>query len=244
MKTFTNFDLPVKHLEGEGEHYVPPKARDPHEIERRRMLAKGVLLAEKQAEGIKIARGILEQMVDQDDTLFATRTLAAASLNTAWYSYAQGAQDVMRRTLQLPNYEDMDETNASEYLFDTAIDQMGEAEIIAQRLVRDGHERRRLYVVHKKPLGLKLGNTAIVLATIPHANQLAYLQDPAFRQMLARDCALGVLEDSRTLYKQMNGSNPTLAQLADQDSPLSVYWRNQANNLAYNALELAQKIKG
>ena len=242
MKTFKNFDLPVKHLEGKSEHYVPPKARNPYEIERRKMLPKGVLMAEMQAKGIKVARGILEQMIDQEDTIFATRTLAAASLNTAWYNYAQGAQDVMRRTLQLPNYEDMDEANAEEYLFNTAIDQMGQAETFAKRLVRDGHERRRLYVMHKKPLGVKLGNTALVLATIPKANQLAYLQDPAFRQMLTRDCALGLLEDSRTLYKQV-GSNPTLAQLADQDSPLAVYWRHQANNLAYDALEIAKEFK-
>jgi hypothetical protein len=242
MKTFKNFDLPVKHLEGEGEHYVPPKARDPYEIERRKMLGKGVLMAEMQAKGIKVAHGILKYMVDKDDTLFTTKTLAAASLNTAWYNYAQGAQDVMRRTLQLPNYELVDEADPEEYLFNVAIDQMGEAETIAQRLVRDGQERRRLYVAHKKPLGLKLGNTALVLATIPHANQLAYLRDPAFRQMLARDSSLEVLEDSRNLYKQV-GSNPTLAQLADQDSPLAVYWRRQANDLAYDALEIAKEFK-
>ena len=47
-----------------------------------------------------------------------------------------------------------------------------------------------------------------------------------------------MLEDSRTLYKQV-GSNPTLAQLSDNDSPLSVYWRRNAPDTAYEALEQA-----
>jgi hypothetical protein len=40
------------------------------------------------------------------------------------------------------------------------------------------------------------------------------------------------------------GSNPTLAQLSDKDSPLSVYWRRNANDLAYDALEQAYEAIG
>jgi hypothetical protein len=239
MKTFKKFDLPVKHLEGEGEHYVPPKARDPQEIERRHQLMPGLLMAEMQAKGIKIARCILEQMQDEEDALFATKTLGAAALNTAWYSFAQGAKDVMRRQLTLPPYDEYGEDVDMALIVDDAVYQLSEAEKVADSMVKEGHEKRRLYVIRKKVIGVKLGDAALTLGSAAYANLIAQIpDDPEYQQKLARRSALELLEQSRTLYKQAD-SNPTLAQLADKDSPLSVYWRRTANDWAYNALESA-----
>ena len=39
--------------------------------------------------------------------------------------------------------------------------------------------------------------------------------------------ALELLDISKSMYKEV-GANPTLAQLADKDSPLSVFWRRHA----------------
>lgn len=242
MKTFKKFDLPVKHLEGEGEHYIPPKARDAEEIARRRQLAPGVLMAEMQLKGIKIARSILELIMDEEDTLFTTKTLGAAALNTAWYNFAQGAKDVMRRQLTLPPYDEYGEDVDKAFIIGDAAEQMCVAEHEASLMVREGHEKRRLYVARKKVIGVKLGDSALILASAPYADIIPHINDPVYGQLLARRSALELLEDSRTLYKQV-GSNPTLAQLADQDSPLSVYWRHQANDLAYSALELAKEFK-
>ena len=242
MRTFKHFDLPVKHLEGEGEHYIPPKARDEAEIERRQDLAPGVLMAEMQAKGIKIAKNILELMIDTEDTLFATKTLGASSLNTAWYNYAQGAKNVMRRTLSLPSYDELGEEVTKTNLIDLATFRLGTAQWAANNLVKDGHERRRLYIKHKKIIGGQLGNAALVLANVPAAEAIAFFDDdPAYQQLIARQSATSLLEDSRMLYKQV-GSNPTLAQLSDQDSPLSVYWRRNAPDAAYQALEEATEI--
>lgn len=242
MKTFIHFDLPVKHLEGEGEHYVPPKAREAQEIERRKQLVPGVLMAEMQQKGIRIAKSILELMMDEEDTLFVTKTLGASLLNTAWYNYAQGAKNVMRRTLTLPAYGELDQQITKPYLVEMAVKHMHTAERSATNLVNDGYERRRLYVKHKKIIGSTLGNAALILANVPHTEVIAYFDDPAYQQLIARQSALEVLEDSRTLYKQV-GSNPTLAQLGDNDSPLSVYWRRNAPDLAYEVLEQAVDAK-
>ena len=237
MTTFKEFDLPVKHLQG-GEHYVPPKARDSVEIARRKQYNPGVLLAELQLRGIEIARTILELVADQEDTLFTTRTLGAAALNTSWYSYAMGAEDVMRRRLTLPSIDEFGENITKPAIIGSAIEQIEVAERAAGIMVDEGHEKKPLYAVRKKVIGVNLGNSALTLASVPFVNILNRSNDPEFQQDIARQGALELLEDSRTLYKQVD-SNPTLAQLADNDSPLSVYWRRNANDVAFEALEQA-----
>ncbi|HUD03528.1 MAG TPA: hypothetical protein VMR51_01955 [Patescibacteria group bacterium] len=238
MKAFKQFDLPVKHLAGEGNHYVSPKAREAGEIERRKRLVSGVLMAEMQATGIKIAKNILEIMQAEEDTMFVTRTLGASAINTAWYNYAAGAKNVMRRTLSLQAYEDLGQEITTPNLIGLAAGQISTAERSAANLVKDGHEKRKLYVKHKKIIGATLGSAALVLANAPHAEVIAYFEDPALKQLVARQSALELLEDSRTLHLQV-GSNPTLAQLSDKDSPLSVYWRRHAPDVSYEALEQA-----
>jgi hypothetical protein len=195
-------------------------------------------MAEMQQRGIHIARIMLEQAIDKEDTLFMTKTLAAAAINTAWYNYAAGAKNVMRRTLTLPSYEMMDETIAKPLLIDHAAQHMKVAENYATDLVTDGHEKRHLYEKHKKIIGSTLGNTAIELANVPLAEILGYTEDPKFQKSVVRHSALEMLEDSRTLHLQV-GSNPTLGQLSDNDSPLSVYWRRNAPDTAFEALEEA-----
>jgi hypothetical protein len=238
MKTFRDFDLPVKHLEGDGEHYVPPKARDCEEIERRKQLVPGVLMAELQLKGIKIARNILEIVQQQDDGIFVVRTLGAAALNTSWYNYAMGAQDVMRRRLNLPSIDEFGEDVTKSKIITDAVEQMGVAEDEADIMVQEGHEKRRLYDIRKKVIGKSLGNSALTLASVPYADILSKSYDPKFRQYVARQGALEILEESRMLHITV-GSNPTLAQLADNDSPLSVYWRRNADDAAFDALEQA-----
>ena len=77
------------------------------------------------------------------------------------------------------------------------------------------------------------------MASVPYAAVLGRLDDdPESQQYLARRGAMELLEESRTLHNHVD-SNPTLAQLADNDSPLSVYWRRNADDMAYEALEQA-----
>ena len=90
----------------------------------------------------------------------------------------------------------------------------------------------------KMRVGMNLGNTALIMSSITNAEAINEAASPALRQYITRQTALETLEESRTLFERV-GSNPTLAQLTDADSPLSVFWRRTAPNAAYDALEYA-----
>ena len=160
MKTFKEFDLPVKHLEG-GEHYVPPKARDFDEIERRKQLAPGVLLAELQKRGIEIAKQILELTAERDETLFTTRTLgAAASKHRLGITTLRAPKMSMRRRLTLPNIDEFGDNVTESQLLVQPLGKWAVAEMKRDTMVDEGHEKRRLYVARKKLIGMQLGNSA------------------------------------------------------------------------------------
>ncbi len=97
---YKDFDLPTNH-QAKGEDYIPPKARQADEIERRRRLPSGTLLAEQQRDGIAISAEALARLEREEDLQFASRILGASALNTSWYLFAKGAP-VMRRRLKLP----------------------------------------------------------------------------------------------------------------------------------------------
>ncbi len=104
---FTQFEIPVAHLPSPevapGAHYVPPKALDPSEAERRSGRHRGHLVAEQQLAGIQIAAATLESLENPKDIKFMADTFALAAFNTAWYLYAADAEmEVMRRHVDLP----------------------------------------------------------------------------------------------------------------------------------------------
>lgn len=236
-KPYSNFDLPRQHIYSD--HYVPSRARDTEEIARRRALPTGTILAEYQRDGLQMATNILAHVEEPEDVAFAVDTLAASGLNSAWYSYARHAS-VMRRRLSLPELAN-DEvgdgwrqtrngllTKAQRGLAFTA-------ELAGQLAASrsEGREVDRQSIA----LGRQLGNVSLELACVRLGNAPESLS--AFDvQSLAREQALEALEYSRVVASQ-TGTHPSLAQLADVDSPLSVYWRREATNGAYEAYERA-----
>lgn len=234
---FKDFDLTVKHVDGR--HYVPPKARRPEEIERRRRLPRGSLLAEQQRKGIVIGAAILHRVQEPEDITFTRRVLAAGGLNTAWYSFAQDAPDVMRRRLKLPPVAvENDPWRAdSATLLESARLRYDDAVLLADRVVAATELRARRLHQHKKVLGRHLGETSLILACVDMDANAIY--GTAFDvQHVVRQRSLAALEDARNLAGEV-GAHPTLAQLADPDSDLSVYWRRNAPIGAYDAYEAA-----
>lgn len=238
---YKHFDLPVKHLDGDFD-YVPPKAREEAEIARRRALAPGTLLAEQQVRGCEVASRVVDYCIEHDDGLFSTRVLAATAMNTAWYNLARGARDVMRRRLYLPVHGRIEpitrgslQTRASERL-SMATDQ-------ADKVRRSIEGRHCTVARHRKELGVRLGDTSLLLASIERADKIELVRrEAAMAQRITRQACLDALELSRDMHGEV-GANPTLAQLADQDSPLSVYWRRNGSNEAVNALEAATSLE-
>lgn len=235
---FKHFDLPSHHLTGD-RHYVPPKARKSEEIERRKALPTGALLAEHQLRGIRIASSILERVVEKPDLDFTAKIISAGGINSSWYGFARGSQ-VMRRRLQLPYLAGSLDTPPP-----TGIGQLSsvrqsfeEAGTIAGSLVSSIETRSRRTNLQKRLLGRALGDASLSLACITLGRSYSMQSDPYDIQAEVRQQGLTALEAARTLEAEI-GTPPSLAQLADTDSDLAVYIRRNAPNAVFEAYEEA-----
>ncbi len=235
---FKHFDLPTHHLTGD-KHYVPPKARQPDEIERRRSLPTGTLLAEQQLQGIRIASSIIEHVVERPDVEFTARIVAASGLNSSWYGFARGSQ-VMRRRLQLPLVAgslDVPPLTSTEQLAGVR-QSFTEVDTIAEALVMSFETSSRRTSLQKRVLGRALGDASLSLACVAPGRSYSSQSDPYEVQAKVRQQGLMALESARTLESQI-GTPPSLAQLADQDSDLAVFIRRTAPNGVYEAYQAA-----
>lgn len=232
---FSNFDLPRQHLSEQG-HYVPPAARDEDEIRRRRALPAGTLLAEQQAHGVALAGNILSRVEAGEDMLFTTQMLGMATINSSWYVFAQGkhAPDVMRRRLILPKLADQetDWRQTAEGLREETVEGLATAGLLAQAFAAD-RAANRVSVRRDRAFGRHLGNVSLHLAVL-RDGQTTIGGNAHEVQIEVRDRALELLDVARQ-FSIDHHSHPSIAQLANPDSPLGVHWRNTAPNGAYQA---------
>jgi hypothetical protein len=235
---YKNFDLPTAHLD-HSHDYVPAKTRDKDELERRHELPAGTLLLEQQQRGLVIAGEILEHVQDERDLDFALHILSMSAMNSAWYSYGRGA-DVMRRRLELPTIAtvDNDWRQTNDGLLLRVRHGLAEAAGLANTLI---YKKTRGLEMGRstRTFGHTVGNIALEAACVPMI--INPYVDPFMAQIQARERSLQLVEDARVVGQQI-GSHVSLAQLADSDSPLSVEWRRQAPDGAYEALERAVEI--
>lgn len=246
---YKDFDLPTKHLE-EAKHFVPAKARDEAEIARRRSLVPGTLLAEHQERGGAVAATIIKLLDRPNDISFGARVLSAAGLNTAWYSFARGAEnEVMRRRLKLPFLaahqplaEDSPVRPTTDDLLQEAAFGFGEARATGAKIIDSlGHLSPRIERL-RKTFGRQVGRASLTLACVELGDMLQNsLVSSIDTQSLVRSRCLQALEDARSLSHEV-GLPPSIAQLADPDSHLSVYWRREAPNGAAQAYHQAVEL--
>lgn len=237
-----HFDLPVGLHESarlhedllRKKHFIPPKSRDKEEIARRRALAKiapGILTAEFQYRGLAMAHIIMNRLEEKPALDFTGQTLAPAALNTAWYSFARGAE-VMRRRLQLPllateNVEDRPSALMLQYDSSYYFKQSAEEGLhLIDALL--GHSRATKDY-HRK-VAQNVGHAGLITTCISLGDQIGYEMGGVSDfdvQAVARQRGLRALERAQTMHTIL-GVPPSIAQLADPDSPLSVYWRREA----------------
>ncbi len=238
---YKDFDLPTNH-QAKGADYVPPRAREADEIERRRRLPSGTLLAEQQRDGVAISAETLAQLESEEDLQFASRILGASALNTSWYLFAKGAP-VMRRRLKLPLLatplpEDRPDSVLLKKQRDVRLDQARHradthAAMVAFSLNELALEDNRTV------LGRQIGNTALAIATVDLGDHARFSSPDDFElQNLVRRRSLRTLRDARELGSELH-TIPSLAQLANPDSDLAVFWRRNAPNGALSAYEAA-----
>jgi hypothetical protein len=245
-----DFDLPTKHLElrpsglyfARKGHYVPPKSRDSTEIDRLHSLPRGTKLAELQLKGVQVMRSIFENLEIGDESLgFATKLLSASGLNTAWYGFAQNSS-VMRRRLKLPKFdhEDPEQRPSGLMIRGEIVGSLGTAAIYGQ-LVIDSLKIPRKNEQARTDLGRKIGNISLAASCLSVGDFFGYETEhmsPFAIQHQARLLGFKSLSDARTLGDAI-GVAPSIAQLADPDSPLAVFWRSEAPKRAYNAYDNA-----
>lgn len=243
-----DFDLPTKHLGLDG-HFVPPKARDEEEIARRRDLAPGTLVAEFQQRGLAVASTILKFIERPEDIHFSSRVLAASGINTAWYAFARGAEgEVMRRRLKLPYLaaHKPELRRASSDILEDASWLFHEASTATHELINTSEQYfPRRFDTARRKVGRITGRASLTLACVSLGDELiAHPEGLASvdTQILVRQQCLRALQDARTLGDEI-GLAPSVAQLADLDSHLSVFWRRNAPNGALQAYETAVDLR-
>lgn len=240
------YDLPVANLNQLTGHYVPPRARSKVEAERRRKNPPNTVILEAQTDGIEILGRSFEAIAeDQDIRDYFAREIGSVCLNTAWYSYANIQPDnsrpsidnVGRRRLELPKHALIDDEGIVHY--ETGVNNQHEIEdgllkaaLLAVRLeTAHKHELEKLTYRARKQFGHMIGNVGLRLAATPLIGNRD--EDPYNVQTAVRDAGREAIEHSRELH---DGTYPTVAQLVDLDSQLSVHLRRSSPTLMRDAL--------
>lgn len=234
---YKDFDLPST-MQFKGEPYIPPKTRHADEAERRRRLPSGTILAEAQRDGVAIAAEILTEIEEPESLGFASRLLGASALNTSWYLFAEGAP-VMRRRLKLPLLAAPEGIIRPDTI---SLVQARNRRLAEVRHRADTYAQMVGFALAEAAqsdsateLGRLVGNTALSIATVDLGDLFTFGQGDDFTvQEAVRRRSLQTLRDARVLGLDLH-TVPSLAQLADPDSDLSVFWRRNAPNHAYRA---------
>ena len=151
----------------------------------------------------------------------------------------------MRRRLKLPylavQKPEYRETS-DEILYDAAF-RFGEARAAAEQLKGALEIHSPKVDQHKRTLGRMIGKASLTLACVDLGDKL--IEHPLSSvdtQILVREHSLRALNDARTLGNTI-GLPPSVAQFADPDSHLSVFWRREAPNGAVEAYETAVELQ-
>jgi hypothetical protein len=235
------FDLSVARIPGTA--YQPPKAWNAGEIERRRQLTPGELVYEYQAAGLRVARRTLELLMTADNPRsreFAMDVIAVSGLNSVWYSMADPDRGLRQRKVIPYPYLPTAENGTA--LLRAAHHKLHVAEASADRLTQSYGARARNLSERRRDFGQPVGEASLALAVVSSVGDATFPWRPLDAQMIARESGTRLLERRLDLVRQIDTA-PSLAQLADPDSDISVLFRRGARRLgaheAYNAFEQA-----
>jgi hypothetical protein len=230
-------DLPVVHLGPEG-HYSTPKADDPEIITFRRR-NPGVAKFMAVSVGANVARSICIECADELPTALAAReVLLPATINSLWYEFAEGEQ-MNRRAL--PYYDLWNTSDTSDVCTTSAAENLGDAATSLKTMNlfmsgSTGREQKRLYVARRLKDAVQ-ALVAVSVADTIQADPGRYTEQRVGEILRSEtNAALGV---SRTMWRDI-GTHPSLHQLANRDSDLSVHIRRKSPSEVRQAMTAAQ----
>jgi hypothetical protein len=181
---------------------------------------------------------MLERAEDKPNVQFASSVLAASALNTAWYSFARGS-NVMRRRLRLPvlPVATLETHLETPNLKMEAVGEFKEAALAAKGILHAIEARSPKLEARKALVGRMVGRASLTLASA-QLGETPFYTTPFVAQTKAREQGLIALDRARSMTEEI-GTPPSLAQLPDPDSDLSVYIRRAAPDGVYQAFEEA-----
>lgn len=206
--------------------YVPHPARDQERVALFEGGPRGIVIATDQKIGSRAVLNTFDWTSlhgSEADVQSAARLLAHTSLGTAYHLYAQKAvQEVMYRKVPLPRALDFESGvhyGRNSFLNDASNGLTDAAEIADE--VKRAVVEQRATARYDKALGRSLAKTGLTLAAI--ADQVPVVRLDAVRTQEA------VYMSAQLAYAQMMelsgqiGARPTVAQIANQRSPLMQY---------------------
>lgn len=232
-----NYEIPT--TKRAGEHFTPRRAHNTDEIERRRAQAgKNVLILEEQQKGIEIALDMLMAIEDPNERAIAAKIVGGALLSSAAYLFDADPYIRMRHTGKLPILADLEGWREDSEHYDRVKVEHGLVEA-AQLSHHLAEVRRRELDIPKEHLvtARALASAGLNLAVWPLPPLSAH-DKPKDIQLMVRESALDMQNASVALGEKV-GTIPSVAQLADHLSPLSVELQRTAPAVVVDAYGLA-----
>lgn len=244
--------LPSNHLPKTGAHYGPLGTQNPTLRAERQARPSGTLIVENQYRGIFVAHKVLQHHHELQAPEVATDLLALASINTAWYMFAQNPTSarqlqrsaVMNKRLQLPvlaRETDGDTVFSShDKTYRDALVRILKVRELARDNFAEYRERKTTQKPKNDVMGRILGSAGLALNALSlYGTNGTLAPNDAFAvQDDVRDASLTLLERARTADETI-GSYPSLLQLADTDSDLMVHWRRSVPEADIDILQSA-----
>lgn len=221
------FDLATDHLVVE-KRWIAPDLRKSAPDFKTPSINPDAVRAKQLEYGVELMSKMLEYLSHHtDDEDLGTSTLAPAGLNSAWYSYARGSEEVGRRILELPYHAGDGEHITAEQLLKQAasIAELALVDASFAALQERNYNRDSERGTVRMRLGQKLGYGALTLASAPEAVRIGSIESLEHRQEIAWQAGRTALRGALELRDEI-GFDPTVDQLASPYSPLVAHLNN------------------
>jgi hypothetical protein len=203
----------------------------------------GIVIAWQQKVGVAAAERTFQEITNAqavEDVTDAANLLAMTTMGTAYHTFAQHQSDeVMFRRIKLPRMWDAETEHRTtqEELIDRAQTGLAQAAELASVIEEMVHGGRSPELVSRRNLmlGRSLATTGVTLAVIKDRVAYLHLYEAGMHES-AMQAAHGAYEASLDLTNQL-GVRPTLAQLADDRSPLMQHLSNDPESVSQPVYE-------
>lgn len=221
--------------------YVPLPTRDPAMIALFEGRPRGIRIAWQQKVGTEAAArvfGTIKDVGSEQDIREAATFFATTAIGTAHHAFLQrDGDDVMYHRAKLPimvNTE-TDHYVAQEELIEEAAAGLRYAAELSDEIETGVLERSPVRRTNER-LGRSLARTGLTLAVISQ-NVSAQRDDPTGMQHLAWQAGQGAYTRTVELSGRI-GARPTIAQLADEQSPLRRYMNDDPDSVSDDVYRL------